>query len=178
MRSSCNIETERHKRCMRLKSPYEVRNFAIGVYLEEWRIINFIHLFRDILSSCLRCTCFPVPHGKIVGKTNVKYEGLSLSVKGVDSVTTLIVISSLSIASRRSVAISRGIDTSLMSKIADVVMGRSPSCSRVSTSSLAKPDREISSSDASLIWPIDSRRLVAINTGGHLANSSWSMVTC
>ena len=58
--------------------------------------------------------------GLIVGKADVKYEGLSRSVNGVDPVTTLTVISSFNSASRRSVAISGETDTSLVSKIADV----------------------------------------------------------
>jgi hypothetical protein len=74
---------------MRLKSPYQVSVFGIGVYLEEWQSVNFIHLFRDILSFRCGCICFPVPHGKIVGKADVKYEGFSRSVKGVDLVFQL-----------------------------------------------------------------------------------------
>ena len=58
--------------------------------------------------------------GLIVGKADVKYEGLSRSFNGVDPVTTLTVISSFNSASRRSVAISGETDTSLVSKIADV----------------------------------------------------------
>ena len=58
--------------------------------------------------------------GLIVGKADVKCEGLSRSVNGVDPVTTLTVISSFNSASRRSVAISGETDTSLVSKIADV----------------------------------------------------------
>jgi hypothetical protein len=81
-----------------------------------------------------------------VGKADVKYEGLSLSVKGVDPVTILTVTSSFSSASRRSVAISGETDTSLVSKIADVVRGRSPSWSAASMSSVANPNRKMSSS--------------------------------
>jgi len=97
---------------------------------------------------------------------------------GASSVTTLTVISSFNSASRRSVAISGETDTSLVSKIADVVRGRSPSCSALSISSVAKPDHETSSSVASLVHPIESKRLVAMNTGDHLMNSSWSMMIC
>ena len=43
---------------------------------------------------------------KIVGKANVTYEGLSPSVRGVDPITTLMVISSFSCASRHCVSIS------------------------------------------------------------------------
>ena len=152
--------------------------FRKGVYLEEWQSINFIHLFRDILSSRCGCICFPVPHGKILGKADVKYEGLSRLVKGVDPVATLTVISSFSCANHRSVAIFGETDTSLVSKIADAVRGRSPSCSPVSTSSVAKPDRETSPSMLSLVCAIESKRLVAMNKGGHLVNSSWSIMTC
>ena len=49
--------------------------------------------------------------GLIVGKADVKCEGLSRSVNGVDPVTTLTVISSFNSASRRSVAISGETDT-------------------------------------------------------------------
>ena len=87
---------------MRLKSPYEVSKFGIGVYLEERRSVNFICLFRDILASRCGCICFPVPTGKIVG-TDVKYEGLSRSFKGVDSVTILTAMSSLSCVRRRNI---------------------------------------------------------------------------
>ena len=104
--------------------------------------------------------------GLIVGKADVKCEGLSRSVNGVDPVTTLTVISSFNSVSRRSVAISGEIDTSLVSKMADVVRGRSPSCSTVSISSVANPDREISSSVESRDRPIESKRLVVTNTGG------------
>ena len=72
---------------MRLKSPYEVSKFGIGVYLEERRSVNFIRLFRDILASRCGCICFPVPHGKIGGKADVTYELLSRSFNGVDPVT-------------------------------------------------------------------------------------------
>jgi hypothetical protein len=86
------------------------------------------------------------PHGKIVGKADVKYDGLSRSANGVEPVTTLMVTSSFSCASRWSVAISGETDTSLVSNIADVARGRSPSCSAVSISSVAKLDQEMSSS--------------------------------
>ena len=95
---------------------------------------------------------------------------LSRSVNGVDPMTTLTVTSFFNSASRRNVVISGETDTSLVSKITDVVRGRSPSWSAVSMSSVAKPDREMSSSVESRDRPIESKRLVVTNTGGHFAN--------
>jgi len=104
--------------------------------------------------------------------------GAEVPVVGVVACSSPDAVCGFMRASFWSVAASRGSLVLLMSTIADVVSGISPSTSCVSGSSVAKPEREASYAEGSATWPMVSISSTATNVDSELRNLSSSILTC